>query len=379
MSRVWILLAAAGAAACGNGKDPDVIAASGHVEATEVRLSSKVAGHVEAIPIQEGDRVAAGQEIARLDTTDARLALAAAVADRAQADAERRLRVAGSRREDIGEGEAQVERARADLRGAQEDLERMEKLLASGSGTDKSRDDARTRRDVAAAILEGAGERLRKLRAGSRPEEIDAAAARVAGADARIAQLQQQIADAVVKSPVDGVVTEKLAEHGELLTRGAGLAVISELARPWLTVYLPEPDLGRIRLGQDAEVATDSGQKRTGRVTFVSPQAEFTPKNVQTPDERAKLVYKVKIGLDNADGLFKPGMPAEARLRPAGPVEAARGPRARPSPSPSFGWIPCTAATGRSWPWMASRSRSHVARCSGSSARTARARPRRCA
>jgi HlyD family secretion protein len=321
---VWMVLAAIFAAACGKGKDADVIAASGHVEATEVRLSAKVAGHVEAIPVQEGDRISAGQEIARIDTTDLRLALAAAVAERAQADAERRLRVAGSRREDIGEGEAQVERARADLRGAQEDLERMEKLLASGSGTDKARDDARTRRDVAAATLEAAVERLRKLRAGSRPEEIDSASARVAGADARIAQLQQQIADAVVKSPVDGVVTEKLAEHGELLTRGAGLVVISELARPWLTIYLPEPDLGRIRLGQEAEVATDSGQQRTGHVTFVSPQAEFTPKNVQTPDERAKLVYRVKIGLENPDGLFKPGMPAEARLRPAGAVEAAR-------------------------------------------------------
>lgn len=321
MSRVLIVVAAL-AAACGNGKDAGVIAASGHVEATEVRLSTKVAGHVEAISVQEGDRVGAGQEIARIDTTDARLALAAALAERAQADAERRLRVAGSRREDIGEAEAQVERARADLRGAQEDFERMQKLLASGSGTDKARDDARTRRDVAAASVEAALERLRKLRAGSRPEEIDAATARVAAADARIAQLRQQLDDAVVKSPVDGVVTEKLAETGELLTRGAGLALVTELARPWLTIYLPEPDLGRIRLGQEAEVATDSGQRRTGRVTFVSPQAEFTPKNVQTSDERAKLVYKVKIGLDNADGLFKPGMPAEARLRPA--EQAAR-------------------------------------------------------
>jgi HlyD family secretion protein len=324
MSRVWMVLAAAAAAACGNGKEEDVIAASGHVEATEVRLSSKVAGHLEAVAVQEGDRVTAGQEIARVDTTDLRLALAAARAERAQTDAERRLRVAGSRREDIGEAEAQVEKARADLRGAQEDLGRMEKLLASGSGTDKARDDARTRRDMAAANLEAAVERLRKLRAGSRPEEIDAATARVAGADARIAQLEQQIEDAVVKSPVSGVVTEKLAETGELVARGAGLVVVTELARPWLSVYLPEPDLGRIRLGQEAEVATDSGQRRSGRVTFISPQAEFTPKNVQTPDERAKLVYKVKIGLDNADGLFKPGMPAEARLRPAGSVEAAR-------------------------------------------------------
>jgi HlyD family secretion protein len=315
MSRAFVVLAALAVAACGKGKDEGLIAASGHVEATEVRLSSKVAGHVEALPVEEGDTVAAGQEIARIDTTDLRLALSAAAAERAQADADRRLRVAGSRQEDIAEAEAQVQRAEADLRGAQEDLVRMEKLLASGSGTDKSRDDARTRRDVAAASLDAARERLRKLRAGSRPEEIDSAVARVAAADAKIAQLQQQIADAVVKSPVAGVVTEKLVEPGELLTRGTGLVVVTELARPWLTVYVPEPDLGRVRLGQEAEVVTDAGQKRTGRVTFVSPQAEFTPKNVQTPEERAKLVYKLKIGLDNADGLFKPGMPAEARLR----------------------------------------------------------------
>ena len=326
MSRVPIaVFAALTAAACGRGQDTGVIAASGHVEATEVRLSAKVPGHVERLALEEGDAVTAGQEVARIETTDLRLALDGAVAERAQADAERRLRVAGSRPEDIAEGGAQVERARADLRGAQEELERMEKLLASGSGTDKSRDDARTKRDVAAASLEAANERLRKLRAGSRREEIDAAVARVAATDARIAQLKQQIADAVVTSPVAGVVTEKLAETGELVTRGTALLVVTELGRPWLNIYLPEPDLGRIRLGQEVEVATDSGQTRTGRITFVSPQAEFTPKNVQTPDERAKLVYRIKIGLENADGLFKPGMPAEARLRPAAPpAEAAR-------------------------------------------------------
>lgn len=316
MSRVLTLIAGMALLACGRARDEGVIAASGHVEATEVRLSAKVSGQVEALLVEEGNRVAAGQEIARIDTTDLRLALQVARAERAQADAERRLRVAGSRKEDVAEAQSQVSRAQADLRGAQEDLVRMEKLLQSGSGVDKARDDARTRRDIAAANLEGARERLRKLRAGSRPQEIDAAAARVAGADARIAQLEQQIADAVVTSPVAGVVTGKLVEAGELVTRGTGLVVITELARPWLTVYLAEPDLGRIRLGQEAEVSTDAGQKRTARVTFVSPQAEFTPKSVQTADERAKLVYKVKLGLDNADGLFKPGMPAEARLRP---------------------------------------------------------------
>jgi HlyD family secretion protein len=317
MSRVLTVLCALALAACGNGKENGAIAASGHVEATEVRLSAEVPGRVEAIPVQEGDRVTAGQEVARVDTTDVRLALAAALAERAQADAERRLKVAGARREDVAEAEAQVERARADLRGAQEDLDRMERLLATGSGTDKSRDDARTRRDMAAAGLEAAQERHRKLVAGSRPEEIDAAAARLAAADAKIEQLRQQLADAVVKSPVDGVVTERLVEKGELVTRGTGLMVVTEIARPWLTIYLPEPDLGRVRLGQEAEVTTDGGEKRTGRLDFISPQAEFTPKNVQTPEERAKLVYRVKIGLENADGLFKPGMPASARLRPA--------------------------------------------------------------
>ena len=121
--------------------------------------------------------------------------------------------------------------------------------------------------------------------------------------------------DATITSPLDGVVTEKIAEPGELLQVGSALCVVTDLASAWLTVYVPEADLGRLRIGQDASVVTDGGQSRTGQVTFVASQAEFTPRNVQTKDERVKLVYRVKIGLDNTDGLFKPGMPAEARLR----------------------------------------------------------------
>jgi HlyD family secretion protein len=116
---------------------------------------------------------------------------------------------------------------------------------------------------------------------------------------------------------VTGVVTEKIAEQGELLPAGAPLCVITDLADAWLTAYVAEPDLGRIRIGQEAEVVTDDGQSRRGTVSFVSSQAEFTPKNVQTPEERVKLVYRIKVRLENGDGLFKPGMPAEARLRPA--------------------------------------------------------------
>jgi HlyD family secretion protein len=309
------------AAACGGGSEDGRILASGHVEATEVVISTKVAGTLEHLAVDEGSTVEAGLEIARIDTVDEVLALESAKADRALAQAELSLRLAGARKEDILEAKAQLARSEADLAGAARDLERMEGLLSVGSGTTKSRDDARTRRDVAAASVEASRERLRRLEAGFRTEEKEAARARVQAADARIAQLEQQIADAVIRSPVDGVVTQKLSEQGELMAPGAGIVVVTDLASAWLNAYIPEPDLGRIRLGQEAEVITDDGQARTGRVSFIASRAEFTPKNVQTRDERVKLVFRIKIALENEDGLFKPGMPAEARLQPAGPAQ----------------------------------------------------------
>jgi HlyD family secretion protein len=305
-------------AACKGASNPGEIMASGHVEATQVRVATKTPGTLATLSVDEGDRVTAGQALAAIDTVDVALALAAARAERGQADAELRLRLAGSRQEDIAEARAQVARAAADLDGAEKDLARMEGLLAAGSGTPKSRDDARARRDGAAAALTAARERSRKTDAGARPEEKDAARARLAAADARVAQLDQQVKDAAIVSPVAGIVTEKVAEQGELLARGSAVVVVTDLADAWLTVYVGEPDLGRIRIGQPAEVRTDDGQTRQGTVTFIASQAEFTPKNVQTRDERVKLVFKVKVGLPNADGLFKPGMPAEARLQAAG-------------------------------------------------------------
>jgi HlyD family secretion protein len=303
------------AVAC-NQDGSQTIVVSGHVEATEVRVATKVGGTLETIAFDEGDAVKKGQELARIDTVDLELALDAARAEEQQARAQLRLLLAGAREEDIAEAQAQVERAQADLEGAQRDLDRMEGLLASGSGTTKSRDDALTRRDTARAALAAAQERHRRLVAGSRPEEIDAARARVAAAEARIAQLEQQVHDAILVSPVDGVVTEKLAEAGELLPAGGGVALVTDLAGAWLNVYLGEPNLPRIRIGQSVEVRTDDGQVRKGEISFVSSEAEFTPKNVQTQDERVKLVFRVKIRLFNEDHLFKPGMPAEARIEP---------------------------------------------------------------
>jgi HlyD family secretion protein len=331
MTRIQLLTAALAAGAVtialggcrGDATEPNLLKASGHVEATDVRIATKVAGRLQEFGLQEGDAVKSGQVLARIDTTDIALALEQARAERQQSVAELQLRRAGSRKEDIAAGAAQVSQAEADLDGAQKDLDRMQGLLDRGSGTAKSRDDARTRRDMAAARLKAARENLIRLKNGNRPEEIESARARVGVSNARIDQLDQQIKDATVVSPTTGVVTEKIAQAGELLQAGSPLCVVTDLADAWLTVYVGEPDLGRIRIGQEADVVTDDGQSRKGRITYVAAQAEFTPKNVQTRDERVKLVFKVKVGLDNKDGLFKPGMPGEARFQVAAPAGKA--------------------------------------------------------
>ncbi|HZN53719.1 MAG TPA: HlyD family efflux transporter periplasmic adaptor subunit [Candidatus Polarisedimenticolaceae bacterium] len=300
--------------ACGGRRTSDRVIASGHIEATDVRIVAKVRGRLLQRPVDEGDAVTPGQTVAVLDTVDVALALREAEAQRDQADAQFRLRLAGSRPEDVAELRARAESARAELDAAEKELTRQERLVAEGVTTLQTRDDALARRDALAAALEAAGQALERAKAGNRAQEIQAAKAARDATEARIAQLRQQLADATVVSPVAGVVTQKLAEPGELLAAGAPILVVTDLSKPWLVVYVAEPDLGRIRLGSEAQVVTDAGEARTGKVIFVASQAEFTPKNVQTRDERVKLVYRVKVGLESADGLFKPGMPAEARF-----------------------------------------------------------------
>lgn len=319
----FLMLAAALAAGCTAPAPNANIVAAGHVEATDVHISAKVGGRLLEAPFKEGDAVEAGEMISQQSTTDAEILMRQATAERGQAAAELRLRLAGARAEDIAEMEAQIRATDADLAGAQLDLDRMQGLLDRGSGTEKARDDARTRRAILEARLAAQKQSLERLRSGARPEEIEAARARVAALDARIAQFQQQIDDALLMSPVDGILTSRVAEPGEQLQMGSPICVITKLSEAWLTVYVADTDLARIRIGQEATVTTDGGQTRKGRLTYIASKAEFTPKNVQTRDERVKLVYRVKVGLDNADGFFKPGMPAEATFVP---VEAGAGP-----------------------------------------------------
>ncbi|PYR27809.1 MAG: hemolysin secretion protein D [Acidobacteria bacterium] len=328
-SRIFLAVALAAAGGCAGKPPADRVRASGQVEATDVRVAGQVAGRVLELRVDEGDRVNAGDVIARLDTADARLALTRANAERAQADAQLRLLLAGSRPEDIRQAEAQAAGADADARAVEAelaasaaDLDRFEALLASSSGSRKQRDDAVARRDVARERLQAARDRVRaareavtRLRAGARREDIDAARARVAAAAAQIATWEKAVADATIASPLSGIVTEKLVDVGELLQPRAPLVVVTDLDHAWANVYVDEPFVPRLRLGQSATVFTDAGGPGVpGTVSYIASKAEFTPRNVQTAADRSKLVYRVKVSVNNAAGVLKTGMPVEADI-----------------------------------------------------------------
>jgi membrane fusion protein YbhG len=322
------LLVAATVGACQRSPGDDTPRASGYIEGTDVHVSSKVAGRVAEVRVVEGQRVAAGAVVVTLDTTETDLALARARADRAQADAEWRLLKAGSRPEDIQQAAAQVAAATADRRSAEAeatsahaDETRFDELLKASAGSRKEYDDAVARRERADAALKATDDRraaaaalLDRLKAGARPEEIEAARARVAGADAQIASLEHDRAEAVIDAPLAGIVSSRLVEPGELVSPRTPLLVMLDLDHVWANAYVEEPFVPRLRLDEPATVTTDAGDRVDGRVTFISPEAEFTPRNVQTTDERAKLVYRVKVTVDNAKGLFKPGVPVEVRF-----------------------------------------------------------------
>jgi HlyD family secretion protein len=257
------------------------------------------------------------------------LAIDRARAEQASAEAQLRLVQAGARVEDLRQSESQIETARseaaaarAELRSAEQDLDRFETLLKNNSGSRKQRDDAATRRDVARDRVSQSDSRVKtaeeaqaKLRAGARPEEIDAARARVTVVAAQIASLEKGLHDATLTSPIAGLVTEKLVEVGEVIAPRAPALVVVDLDRAWADVFVPEPTVPLIRIGQQAMVFTDAGGAGlAGAIAYISPKAEFTPRNVQTAEERSKLVYRVRINVDNKDGVLKQGMPVEAEI-----------------------------------------------------------------
>ena len=329
MKRLLLASLVCFAAACAKEAPSDRLRASGHVEATEVRLAPDVGGRVLTLNVKIGDRVTPGQTILTLDPKDAELAMQRGKAEQAHAEAQLRLLLAGARPEDIRQAESQVAIANADLaaarselEAAEQDLDRFDTLLKNNSGSKKQRDDAETRRNVARDHLSAAGSRVKsaegfldRQRAGARREEIDAARARVAATAAQLATIDKSIRDATLVSSVGGLVTDTLVEAGETIAPRTPTVVIVDIDRAWADVFVPEPVVPTLKIGQPATIFTDAGGPGVpGTITYISPKAEFTPRNVQTADERSKLVYRIRVSADNKEGVLKQGMPVEAEL-----------------------------------------------------------------
>ena len=288
---------------------------SGTIECTQVRVASEVAGRIATLLYNEGDAITNGQTLALLDPLACTLRRDEARAALVQAQAQFELMTAGSRNEDILRARAQVFDARALAEVTASDARRMETVFAQKSVSEKQRDDAVAAAKRAGAGLAAAEHQLNRLVAGNRQEESRGAGAAVEAAQARLALAEKAVADCVVAAPRAGVITTRSVEPGEVVAVGATLATLSQLDEVWLSLYIPESRLAAVTIGQKAFVKIDGEpQRREGRVTFVSPEAEFTPRNIQTPDERTKLVYRIKVTLANPDGGLKPGMPADGYL-----------------------------------------------------------------
>lgn len=363
-----------------NGRDEARrIPLSGNMELTQVDISFKVAGKLTERAVNEGDTVKKGQLIARIDqvqtlrqnqaqqasvqsaqmqlsqsatsiawqqaTNEAEIELRKAELRQAQANLDQLLN--GSRPEEIQQSEAAVADARTQAEQARLDWERAQTLYKNDDISTAQRDQYQARFNSAAALLRQAEQRFAMVKEGPRKEEIAAARAAVARAQAalkvgqanalevtrrqedlegRRAEIQRakaqlgvtesQLDDTSVYSPIDGVVLVKSAEIGEVLAAGTTIVTIGDLDHPWLRGYIKETDLGRVKLGQKVKLTTDSyaGKAYWGHVSFIASEAEFTPKQIQTAEERVKLVYRIKIEVDNSSHELKSNMPVDAEI-----------------------------------------------------------------
>ncbi len=276
-------------------KETEELKVSGAIEVTSVEVSFKVPGRLKQRLADEGELVRSGQVVALLEDDELK--------------------------EERGSRAADLRAARA---AHARDAARMEALFRREVIPLKDLDAARSGRDASAAVVRETEERLKLLRIGPRPDAVRQARARSEAAGSALTLAETRLSQSVLYAPQAGVVLAKHAEPGEMLAPGAPVITVGKLDEVWLRGYIPESELGRVKVGQPARVTTDTwpGRVYDGRISFISSEAEFTPKNVQTEKERVKLVYRIKITLPNPKMELKPGMPADAVIetneRPAG-------------------------------------------------------------
>jgi len=288
----------------------------GNVEIRQVDLAFESQGRLSRLTKREGDRVQTGEVIATLDpaTFQDLVKLATARRDAAQAQLDKLLH--GTRIEDIDQARANVGVAKASLANAEITYQRQQGLLPNKATTQQAVDDARRALDTARAQVAQTGAALAEALAGPRVEDIDAARAQLREAESQLALAQTQLAHTVLHAPCDGVVMTRVVEPGTVLSPTSIVYSIAIAGEVWVRTFAPEPLLSRVAPGAAVTITTDGqpGKLYRGRIGYVSPQAEFTPKTVETPELRTQLVYRLRIRVENPDDGLRQGQPVTIRL-----------------------------------------------------------------
>lgn len=293
---------------------------SGNIETVETQLAFKIPGRMVERALDEGDVVKAGQVVARLDSEDLEQQVAAARAAADAAQAALRELENGYRKEDVAQAKARLDAASAEAQRLSADDARQKELFKREVISAREYEASHTALLAAQAAERQAAEQYALMKRGFRPEQVEQARARLEQARQALAMAQTRLGYAQLLSPVSGVVLSKSAEPGEVLAAGAPVVTVGNLSHVYLRAYVEETDLGKVKLGQTVAVTCDSfpGKAFEGRVSFISPEAEFTPKSVQTQKERVKLVYRIKVDVANPAQELKPGMPADGTIETGG-------------------------------------------------------------
>jgi len=292
---------------------------SGNIEAHESLVGFKVAGRIVELPVEEGQAVKAGDLLARLDGNDYRQQVSLDQATAKTREDELKLALAGSRIQEKKAAEQALIDARADLELKQLDFQRNQALFEKDEVSAQVRDTSETGLKRARANFERARQNYDLVREGTRKEQIAINQANLHTARQTLELSRIRLGYTTLLAPAAGVVLVRQAEIGEVMAPGSPVVTIADLDHLWMRGYIGETDLGKVRLGQTATIRSDTypGKRYTGRVSFISSQAEFTPKSVETHKERVTLVYRIKIDLDNPTHELKPGMPADATIEAA--------------------------------------------------------------
>jgi len=296
--------------------DDSTLRISGNIEITTVDVAFRAPGRVIGREVSEGETVLEGEAIARLDSTEYDHESELRKAELGAAQAQLAELEAGFRAEEIAQARALLTKVKADAERAHSELERQRGLFQRDVISQRELDAATAVGGMAAAQVDEATQRLKLLEAGARPEQIDLARHRVQQAREALALAETRLSYTTLLAPMSGHVLADHVEPGEQVAVGTPVVTLGDLDSTWLRGYVDETDLGRVRVGQRTLVTTDTypGRRYDGRITFISSEAEFTPKTVQTAKERVKLVYRVKIDVANPNHELKPGMPADASI-----------------------------------------------------------------